>query len=150
MLVGTVLDVTDETPARTLGIDDLVQGHQVQQRVRFDAEMLETFGRLARDRAPVHIDAAFAKERGFDAPIVQGLALASRFSRLIGMYLPGEHAVLETIELRYRRPVYAGRDLVYSVMVERVFRPLRAVTLALAIADDGVTHVDGHARCRLL
>lgn len=149
-MTDAILDVTDETLARALSIDELAPGQSVRQHFRFDAELLETFGRLARDRAPVHIDPEFARERGFDAPIVQGLALATRFSRLIGMYLPGERAVLETIELRYRRPVYADRDLLYSATVQRVFRPMRAVTLALCITDDAVPHVDGHARCRLL
>src|SRR5262249_41022330 len=128
----------------------LTLGQRVRQHFRFDAEFLETFGRFARDRAPVHIDPEFARDRGFAAPIVQGLALATRFSRLIGMYLPGERAVLETIELHYRRPVYADRDLVYSATLQRVFRPMRVVMLALSIADDDILYVNGYARCRLL
>ena len=141
------LEVFDDTPLRHLTVDDLVIGDSVVQRVRFTRNMLAAFARVANDRAPVHDDPRFARAAGFAGPIVQGLALSTRFSRLIGMYLPGGHAILESIELKFRHPVYADQDVIYRAVVDRVFRPLRVVALALTISRDGAPQVIGTARC---
>jgi acyl dehydratase len=141
------LEVTDATPARAITIADIAVGDAVTQRVVFDADKRDAFARLANDRAPVHNDPRFARETGFDAPIIQGLAVAARFSRLIGMYLPGEHAILEKLELKYRRPVYADREVLYSCRVDRILRPQRVVVLALVVSVDGTDHVTGRCQC---
>jgi 3-hydroxybutyryl-CoA dehydratase len=144
-----LLEVTDETPARALSISDIVVGDTVAQRVVFDAEKHSAFACLARDRARIHDDASFARQSGFDAPIIQGLAVASRFSRLLGMYLPGEKAILQKIEFKYHRPVYAGRELLYGCKVRQLLKPLRVVVLALSVSN-GVDYVSGQCQCLIL
>ena len=141
------LEVTDDTPSRDRGIAELAIGQSVIQRYTFDAAALQHFNALARDRAPIHHEPARARGAGSEAPIVQGLALASRFSRLIGMYLPGERAILQKIELRYRQPVYADRELVYRCTVARILRAMSVAQLSLAITMDGAEHVTGHCQC---
>jgi 3-hydroxybutyryl-CoA dehydratase len=142
-----ICEVFDDTPSRLLAFAELSIGQAVFQRVKFDEVMLEHFDRVAKDRAPVHGDARFAWEAGFEAPIVQGLGLATRFSRLLGMYLPGERAILETIDLKFRRPVYAGVELEYRAVITRLFKPLRIAQLALSISVDQTDHVNGTCRC---
>ena len=142
-----ILEVTDETPSRALTLADLAVGQGVVQRVRFDSDMLDHFRCVARDRAPVHYDAATASAAGFDRPIIQGFAVASRFSRLIGMYLPGERALLERVELAFRRPSFADEELVYSATIERMTRALRTVRLGLRVAGGDGDHVTGSCHC---
>jgi 3-hydroxybutyryl-CoA dehydratase len=145
-----LLEVTDDTPSRTLTIDDIAIGDGVVQKVVFGAERHQAFACLARDRARVHGDPTFARQKGFAAPIIQGLAVASGFSRLMGMYLPGEHAVLEKIEFKYHHPVYADRELLYGCKVQRILRPLRVVVLTLSVSFEGVDHVTGQCQCLML
>jgi len=144
-----LLDVTDQTPSRALTIADIAVGDAVTQTVVFDASKREAFSAFANDRAPVHDDPRFARAAGFSGPIIQGLAVASRFSRLIGMYLPGEHAILERVEFKYKRPVYADVPLLYKAVVERVFRPMRVIKLDLSVSIDGEERVTGKAQCLL-
>jgi len=143
------LEVTDATPSRSLKIDELKLGQAVFEKVVFDSDRLSHFAKVANDRAPVHNDPRFARTVGFEKPIIQGLALSTRFSRLIGMYLPGERAVLEKIELKYRAPVFAGSTLIYQCKVVRVMRPLNVVQLGLSITVDGREHVSGQCQCVL-
>lgn len=145
--VSSPLEIFDHTPMRSLTIDDVSSGQSIFQRVRFDRDMLNAYGRLANDRAPVHDDPRFAHAAGFDKPIIPGLALSTRFSRLIGMYLPGAHAILESVELKFRRPVYADDEIIYRAVVDRVFRPMRVLHLALSISVEGSNHVTGGCRC---
>ena len=143
------LEVTDSTPSRSLSIDELEVGFSVVQKFVFGAEQLSDFKKLANDRAPIHADKSVAQKAGFDAPIIQGFALAVRFSRLIGMYLPGERAILEKIELKYKAPVFAGQELVYTCSVTRMLRPLQVVEMSLAIATEGKDCVTGRCQCVL-
>lgn len=139
--------VADDTPSRALHFEEIEVGQAVVQRVVFDGEALEHFRHLAKDRAPVHEDPRFARTAGFEDRIVQGLAVSTRFSRLIGMYLPGERAILGSIELAYHRPVYAGRELEYQCTVERLLPPMRVVQMSLSVSVDALTHVSGRCRC---
>jgi 3-hydroxybutyryl-CoA dehydratase len=139
--------VTDETAGRTLTIDEIVVGDAVEQRFAFDGVVRQAFAIVANDRAPVHDDERFAHDKGFGGPIIQGLCVATRFSRLIGMYLPGEHAILESINLKYRRPTYEGQTLLFRATVTRVLRPMRVIKLNLAANSESGDHLVGEAQC---
>jgi acyl dehydratase len=144
------LEVTDDTPSRSLLVDQISVGDRVMQRVTFDSEKHLAFACLARDSAPVHGDADFARRRGFDAPIIQGLAVVSRFSRLLGMYLPGEHAVLQRTEFKFHHPVYADTQLVYCCEVKRIVRPLRVVLLSVTVTANETDCVSGQCQCQII
>jgi 3-hydroxybutyryl-CoA dehydratase len=142
-----LLFVTDETAGRVLTVDEIVVGDAVEQRFAFDRTVRDAFAIVANDRAPVHDDERFAHDKGFDGPIIQGFCVATRFSRLIGMYMPGEHAILESIHLKYRRPTYEKQTLVFRATVTRILRPMRVVKLNLLASSDAGDHLIGEAQC---
>ena len=145
--LSSVLEVTDDTPSRRVAVADIAIGDSVIQSVVFTEQMMQAFAVVANDRAPVHNDPRFARAASFDAPLIQGLAVSTRFSRLIGMYLPGEGAILEKLELKYRRPTYVGQKLLYRCVVTRVLRPAAVVQLALSMGSDAGSHVTGICQC---
>lgn len=142
-----ILTVDDATPLRVMTIADLVKGDAVEQHFAFTSEHRRAFTQVANDRAPVHEDERFAHARGFGGAIIQGLCVATRFSRLIGMYLPGENAILESISLKYHHPTYEGQALVFRVVVTRLLPPMKVVRLALSAASEGAVHISGEAQC---
>lgn len=141
------LIVDETTPGRLLTIADLTIGDCVEQSFVFTARHRDAFAKVANDRAPVHEDDRFAHAHGFQGTIIQGLCVSTRFSRLIGMYLPGEHAILETISLKYRLPTYEGMLLHYSAEISRLLPSLRVARLALSVRSSAGTHVLGEAQC---
>ena len=100
--------VTDVTPPREIAFSEIEPGQSVEQDLIFTEGDVEAFRRLAKDHARIHADPEFARTQGFDGPIVFGFQIASRFSRLLGMYLPGEHSVIKSVQLDYRKPVLIG------------------------------------------
>ena len=142
-----ILTVDDRTPSRALTVRDLVVGDAVEQMFAFDAAARRAFAEVANDRAPVHEDERFAHAHGFAGTVIQGMCVSTRFSRLIGMYLPGEHAILEQIELKFRHPSYEGQPLVFRASVERILAPMRVVRLALSAMAGDIIQISGRAQC---
>jgi acyl dehydratase len=143
------LVVEDGTPGRLLTVSDLVVGDRVQQSVTFGPSLRQAFSQLAQDGAPVHGNASFARSRGYAAPILQGLCVTSRFSRLIGMYLPGEAAVVESLSFKFRKPVYQDATVIFEVEVERLQPAIRVARLRLSASVDGQPCIAGQAQCLL-
>ena len=74
-------------------------------------EMMSSFAVISGDYNPLHIDEAFAKENGFKSNVVFGMLTSSLYSRLVGMNLPGKYALLQGIDISFRKPVYVGDRL---------------------------------------
>lgn len=142
-----ILVVDDSTPSQAFKISDLISGDAVEQRFAFDGEQRRAFSVVANDRAPVHNDARFAHTHGFSGPVIQGLCVSTRFSRLIGMYLPGELAILESVSLKYRQPTYEGQKLTFRAEVIRLLPVMNVVRLALSASSEQGVHVSGEAQC---
>jgi acyl dehydratase len=142
-----LLIVDDATPSRPLRVGGIMVGDAVEQHFAFDAAARDAFAKVANDRAPVHEDERFAHAHGFRGTVIQGLCVSTRFSRLIGMYLPGEYAILETLALKFRHPTYEGQALVFRAEVTRILPPLKVVKITLSASSEGIHHITGEAQC---
>jgi 3-hydroxybutyryl-CoA dehydratase len=138
--------VTDDTPAHALPID---ASAVVQQDVTFAVAAVDAFRQLSGDRASMHFDDGYAAGRGFPGRIVHGLLVGARFSRLMGMFLPGESSVIQSLTLQFRRPVLVGARLTMVVEVERIVEAVDAVVLKLSATTGGMLVVEGRAQCVL-
>jgi 3-hydroxybutyryl-CoA dehydratase len=58
------------------------------------------------DHNPLHIDEAFARQKGFQSIVMHGNILGGFISYFIGECLPMKNVVLHTQEIKYLRPVY--------------------------------------------
>jgi 3-hydroxybutyryl-CoA dehydratase len=88
--------------------EDIEVGSKESFTAYVTEEMMSSFAEVSGDYNPLHIDEVFAKENGFNSKVVFGMLTSSLYSRLVGMNLPGKHALLQGIELSFRKPVYVG------------------------------------------
>src|SRR5437016_988931 len=88
--------------------DDIVVGDEASFEVVLDEALVERFAALTGDRNPLHMSEAFAARTMLQGRIVHGMLLASHFSTLVGMYLPGTHALYVGQELRFTNPARIG------------------------------------------
>jgi 3-hydroxybutyryl-CoA dehydratase len=131
-----------------LSLDDIRAKGSHAERVVFTQDQLSTFITLSRDTAAIHTDLAFATQKGFDGRVVHWFLAALPFSRILGMELPGEHAVIGSLHLDFRAPVYVGDDVLYTVTVTRIMAPLGTVALDLhALKSDRTACIDGKTTC---
>jgi 3-hydroxybutyryl-CoA dehydratase len=132
--------VDDTTPAWSLALDDLKVDQEVVQNVTISSRDVEIFGDLVGDHAAVHFDPQHAHAMGYAGPIVHGLLLASRFSRLMGMYLPGPRSVIQGLQLKFVHAVPVGKPITFRNRVKSISPAVGAVILDLsALIDDAVS-----------
>lgn len=95
-------------------LKDIHAGLSAQFSVTVTEQMLDSFLTLSGDNNPFHVDAHYAKEKGFQGRVAYGMLTSSFYSKLIGVYLPGKYALLQGIEISFHNPVYVGDVLAVS------------------------------------
>ena len=81
---------------------EMTPGLTEEFTVTVTPEMMDAFRAITGDVSPIHIDADYARGRGFPGRVVYGMLGASFFSTLAGVYLPGEHCLLHGVEFHRR------------------------------------------------
>lgn len=88
---------------------ELGQGAALEWQVSRDD--IDRFAALSGDRNPLHVDADFARSRGFPDVVAHGYLLGAKVSALVGMLLPGRDCLILETTMAYPKPVHPG-DLV--------------------------------------
>lgn len=88
---------------------------QIGEKRKFNKKMdeatLETFAKLSGDYNPLHMDEKYAQKTSFKKRICHGMLLASYFSRLVGMYLPGKNALYFSQSLNFQAPCFVDDEI---------------------------------------
>ena len=90
---------------------EMTPGLSEEFTVTVTPEMMDAFCTITGDVSPIHMDADYAKGRGFPGRVVYGMLGASFFSTLAGVYLPGEHCLLHGVECKFAKPIFIGDTL---------------------------------------
>ena len=80
-------------------------------QVTITESMLNDFAKLSGDFSPLHMDQEYAASTSFKKRVVHGMLLASFFSRIDGMYLPGKHALYFSQTLNFVNPCFVGEKI---------------------------------------
>ena len=85
-----------------------------KQEFSFSQEQVNAFAALTGDSNPLHLDAAYAATTPFKRPIMHGFLGGSVFSRVFGMFFPGEGTIYMRQTMEFMRPMFV--DTVYEVI----------------------------------
>lgn len=99
--------------------EDLQVGLKHEFQVSISEEMMTRFRLDTGDTNPLHVDATYARENGFDGCVVYGMLVASFYSTLVGVHLPGRYCLLQGANVSFVKPVFVGDHL--SVCGEIVY-----------------------------
>lgn len=94
--------------------EELEVGTSAEFSVTVTEAMMARFRDDTGDTNALHSDSRFARKSGFADRVVYGLLTASFYSRLAGVHLPGQHALLHGLNVGFHRPVYVGDTLKVS------------------------------------
>jgi len=93
---------------------DLTVGMQADFSTEITEEKMNCFKEITEDLNPLHTDDAYAVSKGFRGRVSYGLLTSAFFSRLAGMFLPGEKSLIEEVSYKFMLPVYIGDRLIVS------------------------------------
>lgn len=143
--------MSDSLPrAEDLRFADISVGEVFHVERTFTAEDVAGFARLCGDFSPLHVDPGYANTTEFGGCVVHGMLLASLFSQLVGMRVPGRHALYLAQELSFRKPVLVGETVKALARVTSRSEATRTLMLSTEIrnCEDRVV-VSGSARVKV-
>ena len=130
-----------------LKYDDIFIGQQESFKIKITDLMVEQFSNLSGDLNPLHMDNQFAESSSFKKRIVHGMLLASFFSQLIGMKLPGKNALYFSQTLNFRSPCYIDDEIEVVGEVIEKSDSTQIITLSTTIFNKSKTClIDGIAK----
>jgi 3-hydroxybutyryl-CoA dehydratase len=130
-----------------LSYDDISIGQQESFIIKITASMVEKFSNLSGDLNPLHMDNEFAELSSFKKRIVHGMLLASFFSQLIGMKLPGKNALYFSQTLNFRSPCYIDDEIQVVGEVTEKSDSTQIITVSTSIFNKSKTClIDGIAK----
>ena len=130
-----------------LNVDDAAQFDVV-----IDDTLVDAFASLSGDRSPLHTDETFAAQTPLQKRVAHGMIAGALFSRLVGMHLPGKHALYLSQTLFFRKPVFLPTTVMVTGVVRQKSDATRIITLSTTLTDvaTGTVLVDGEALVKVL
>jgi len=100
-----------------LSFREIKVGQAKNFQVTITESLVNDFAKLSGDFSPIHMSSEYANSTKFKDRIVHGMLLASLLSRMVGMYLPGKHALYSTQTLEFHNPCFIGDVVTVSSIV---------------------------------
>ena len=91
--------------------DEIMLGTKTKFAIQINESIINEFAKISGDNTPLHMDEQYASKTKFGKRVCHGMLLASFFSRLIGMHMPGKNALYFSQTLNFQTPCFVG-DLV--------------------------------------
>jgi 3-hydroxybutyryl-CoA dehydratase len=116
--------------------DDLKKNHTENFKVTILETMMKSFENISGDINPLHLNSDFAIKKKYKDKVVYGLLVSSFYSRLVGVYLPGKYALLNSINIDFLKPVYINDSLSVEGKVINLDNRFKIINIKSRITRD--------------
>ena len=116
--------------------DELKIGMEESFSVEVDSKKLDMFRDITGDTNLLHNDTAAARERGYADRVVFGMLSASFMSTLAGVYLPGDKALIQSVESKFLKPVIVGERLTVTGKIVDMNDTVRRIELSVVMKNE--------------
>jgi len=111
---------------------------------RFEDTDVAAFAALSGDYNPLHMESEFASRTKFGQRVVHGMLVASYVSTLVGMRLPGVGALWMQQSFRWRKPVFLGDTVEFTLEVTQKSPGARLLAIKISATNqNGIQVMDG-------
>ena len=130
-----------------LSFDDILIGQKENFSKKITESMIDEFSNFSGDLNPLHMNDEYAGSSTYGKRIVHGMLLASFFSQLIGMKLPGKNALYFSQTLNFRSPCYIDDEIQVIGEVTEKSNSTRIISISTSILNEsGTCLIDGVAK----
>ena len=126
--------------------EDLFVGQKVTFSEKIDESLLVDFAKLSGDFNPLHMDEDYALSTNFEKRVCHGMLLASFFSQLVGMYLPGKNSLYFSQSLNFRNPCFVDDEVTIAGEITEKKSNTKIITIKTTISRGVTIIIDGTAK----
>ena len=127
-------------------LDEIEIGLTKQFDIKITESMIDDFARISGDYNPLHMDEKTAQARKFTNRVCHGMLLASLFSRLVGMYIPGKYGLYFSQTLNFVNPSIVNDNITVIGEVTAKSESTRIIKLKTTIKNASGNLVEGEAK----
>ncbi len=127
--------------------DEIILGTKTKFTVQIYESTINEFAKISGDYNPLHMDKKYAGKTKFGKRVCHGMLLASFFSRLVGMHMPGKNALYFSQTLNFQTPCFVGDKVTIEGEVIDKRQSTRIITIKTTAHNQlGKCLVDGIAK----
>jgi 3-hydroxybutyryl-CoA dehydratase len=121
--------------AREIAFQTLREGYETEHEYTLSPALYQSFVTIVGDRNPLHVDAMYAREKGFEGPVMHGAMLNGLLSHFVGMVCPGRNSILLSADMRYLKPCYLNDRIALVAKVSHTAASEKAVELRIEFVN---------------
>lgn len=99
--------------SKCISINDITVGMKARKSHVIIDEKIKAFAAVSEDYNPIHLDEDYAENSKFGKRLAHGAMIASYFSTLFAMKLPGPGSIYVSQSTRFEKPVFID-DIVFA------------------------------------
>lgn len=126
-------------------IDSITIGMQESVSHVITDEKIRAFASLSEDYNPIHLDEEYAKNSSFGKRLAHGAMVASFFSALFAMKLPGPGCIYVSQETKFKKPVFIDDTVLVKIEVVDINVERKRVYFSTSCFVDDVEVLIGRA-----
>ena len=124
--------------------EELFVGQKANFFKKIDSTLVNDFAKISGDFNPLHMDEDYALSTNFEKRVCHGMLLASFFSQLIGMYLPGKNSLYFSQTLNFRNPCFIDDNITIEGEIIEKKSNIKLIVIKTTIHNqDGECLIDG-------
>jgi acyl dehydratase len=127
--------------------DEIILGVKTKFTVQINESTINEFAKISGDHNPLHMDEQYVAKTQFGKRVCHGMLLASFFSRLVGMHMPGKNSLYFSQTLNFQTPCFVGDKVTIEGEVIDKSQSTRIITIKTTAHNQmGKCLVDGIAK----
>ena len=127
--------------------DDITVGLTKEFSIEITESMINNFAEFTGDYNELHMDESYASTTSFGKRVCHGILLASFFSRLVGMSIPGKNALYFSQSINFQSPCFIGDQiLVRGEVIEKSGFEHMITIKTIILNQDSKCLIDGIAK----
>lgn len=113
--------------------EELTIGQRITFSQKIDESLINDFAKISGDFNLLHMNDGYASKTNFGKRVCHGMLLASFFSKLIGMYLPGKNSLYFSQSLNFRNPCFIDDSITITGEIIEKKNSIKLVTMKTTI-----------------
>lgn len=131
--------------SKCINISDISVGMKASNSYLITDERIKAFATISEDYNPIHLDQDYAENSKFGKRLAHGAMVASFFSALFAMKLPGPGSIYVSQNTQFKKPVFLDDEVFAEIEVIKIDIDRKRVYFSTCCYVNNVKVLSGEA-----